>query len=271
MLLPVHQPTSFVEARGHRLEHVDIPPQTPDRPELLLLHEGLGSVSMWRDFPARLAERTGCRTIAYSRAGFGRSSPRAQPFSPRFMHEEALEILPALREALGIRNPVLVGHSTGASMALIHAGAAEVAGIVAIAPFAFVETSNLENIRKAKERYADMRNRLARHHDDVDGVFHGWSDLWLDPAFAGWNIDADLVRIRCPVLAVLGERDEYCTRAQLDRIAGEATHARVETLVLADCGHSPHRDQPEVILDAINRFLGTGHNSTPDVTCPPTR
>ena len=269
MLLPVHQSTSFVEARGHRLEHVDIPPQEPDRPELLLLHEGLGSVSMWRDFPARLAERSGCRVIAYSRAGFGRSSPRGTPFSPRFMHEEALEILPALRDALGIRKPVLIGHSTGASMALIHAGATLspalsqgrgstlVAGIVAIAPFAFVERSNLESIRKAKDRYADMRNRLARHHDDVDGVFHGWSDLWLDPAFATWNIDADLARVRCPVLAIVGERDEYCTRAQLDRIAGKATHARVQTLVLADCGHAPHRDQPEVILEAIDRFLET--------------
>ena len=140
-------------------------------------------------------------------------------------------------------------------MALIHAGVAEVAGVVAMSPFAFVETSNLESIRKAKDRYADMRNRLARHHDDVDGVFHGWSDLWLDPAFASWNIDADLARVRCRVLAILGEHDEYCTPAQLDRIAAKATHARIETMVLAGCGHSPHRDQPEVVLDAINRFL----------------
>ena len=211
---------------------------------------------MWRDFPARLAERTGCRTIAYSRAGFGRSSRRGEAFSPRFMHEEALEILPALRDALRIRNPVLVGHSTGASMALIHAGAeGQVAGVVAMAPFAFVESSNLQSIRKTKDRYADMRNRLARHHDDVDGVFHGWSDLWLNPAFADWNIDADLARVRCRVLAFVGERDEYCTPAQLERIAGKATHARVETMVLAGCGHAPHRDHPEVILDAINRFL----------------
>jgi pimeloyl-ACP methyl ester carboxylesterase len=265
MLLPVHQPTSFVEAGGHRLEHVDIPPQIPNRPELLLLHEGLGSVSMWRGFPADLAARTGCRTIAYSRAGFGRSSPRTRPVTPRFMHDEAFEVLPDFRERLAIRNPVLVGHSTGASMALIHAGVApsgtesnirgRVAGVVAIAPFAFVEDSNLESIRAARDRYAHVRDRLARHHDNVDDVFHGWSDLWLDPAFADWSIDADLAAIRCPILAILGEGDEYCTSAQLDRLATAAPHAKVQRMLLADCGHSPHRDQPQVVLAAIDRFI----------------
>jgi pimeloyl-ACP methyl ester carboxylesterase len=255
MLLPVHQPTSFVEAGGHRLEHVDIPPQIPNRPELLLLHEGLGSVSMWRGFPADLAARTGCRTIVYSRAGFGRSSPRTRPVTPRFMHDEAFEVLPALRDQLGVRNPVLVGHSTGASMALIHAGRFTVSGIVAMAPFAFVEGSNLESIRAARDRYAHMRDRLARHHDNVDDVFHGWSDLWLDPAFADWSIDADLAAIHCPILAILGEGDEYCTSAQLDRLATAAPRAKVQRMLLANCGHSPHRDQPQVVLAAIDRFI----------------
>jgi len=265
----------FVEAGGHRLEFVEIAARAAGTPDLLLLHEGLGSVSLWRDFPARLAERTGCRTIAYSRAGFGRSSARTRPLSDRFMHEEAREVLPALREKLGIRHTVLVGHSTGASMALLHAAAASgppsprssprpspngegVLGVVAMAPFAFVEDSNLSAIRAARDRYGELRNRLARHHDDVDGVFHGWSDLWLDASFRGWNIDADLAAIRCPILAILGEKDEYCTPAQLERIAAMATQARrVEILRLPSSGHSPHRDEPDAVLDAIQRFIAT--------------
>ena len=260
MLRPVHDSASFVEVRGHRLEYVDIAAQATGRPELLFLHEGLGSVSLWRDFPQRLASRTGCRAIVYSRAGFGRSSARREPFTPRFMHEEALEVIPALRERLAIEHPVLVGHSTGASMALIHAGvdSGPPAGVVAMAPFAFVEDSNLAAIRAAGERYSQLRDRLARHHDDVDGVFHGWSGTWLAPAFRGWNIDADLERIRCPVLALLGERDEYSTPAQLERIAAKAVHAQgVETRVLPGCGHSPHRDGPEALVVIINRFIET--------------
>jgi pimeloyl-ACP methyl ester carboxylesterase len=252
MLLAVPHPTSFVEVRGHRLEHVDIPSQTPDRPEILLLHEGLGSVSLWRDFPAKLAQRTGCRTIAYSRAGFGRSSPRTAPFTKAFMHEEALEILPALREALAIRRPMLVGHSTGASMALIHASHFP-SPVVAMAPFAFVETSNVEAIRSNAAR-EDLRQRLARHHDDLDTIFFGWRDLWTDPGFAGWSIEGDLKQLRSPVLAMVGDRDEYCTPAQLDRIAEKARHARVEKMILADCGHAPHREHPATVLDAIERF-----------------
>ena len=255
MLQPVHHPTSFVEVRGHRLEHVDIPPQNPDRPEILLLHEGLGSVSLWRDFPQRLAARTGGRVVAYSRAGFGRSSPRDRPFGPRFMHEEAHEMLPALRAALALRSPILLGHSTGASMALIHAGEANVDRVIAIAPFAFVEASNVAAIRAARARYPELKPRLARHHDDVDGVFFGWNDLWLDPAFASWNIDAELAAVRCPVLALLGEHDEYSTPAQLERIAAKATQAQLETKILPHCGHAPHRDQPETVLDAIARFV----------------
>ena len=253
MLLAVPHPTSFVEVRGHRLEHVDIPPGRPARPEILLLHEGLGSVSLWRDFPELIARRTGCRTIAYSRAGFGRSSPRTQPFTRAFMHEEALEMLPALREALGIQRPVLVGHSTGASMALIHA-AHYPSPVVAMAPFAFVERSNVEAIRLNAAR-EELRGRLARHHDDVDTIFHGWRDLWTDPDFASWSIEEDLGRLRCPVLAILGDRDEYSTPAQVERIAEKATHAHVEKMFIADCGHAPHRDHPEVVLEAIDRFI----------------
>jgi pimeloyl-ACP methyl ester carboxylesterase len=258
----VHDSPLFVEAAAQRLECLDVAARNANRPELLFLHEGLGSVSLWRDFPQRLAERTGCRAIAYSRAGFGRSSPRTSPYSTGFMHQEAFHVLPALREKLGIARPVLVGHSTGASMALIHAGfdpsAFPVAGVVAMAPFAYVEESNLDAIRAARDRYGALRERLARHHDDVDGVFHGWNDVWLDPAFRDWNIDDDLERLRCPVLAILGDKDEYCTPSQLGRIADRAARAeRLEIARLPASGHSPQRDEPEVVIELIDRFIET--------------
>ena len=253
----MHDLPSYVEASGHRLEYADI---AGGKPELVFLHEGLGSVSLWRDFPQRLAKRTGCRAIVYSRAGFGRSSPRTTAYNSGFMHHEAFHVIPALREKLDIETPVLVGHSTGASMALIHAGFEPetngVAGVVAIAPFAFVEESNLEAIRAARERYAALRGRLAKHHDDVDAVFHGWNNLWLDPSFRDWNIDDDLERIHCPILAILGDRDEYCTPAQLERIAARAGRAHsIATVRLPESGHSPQRDEPDRVIDTIARFI----------------
>ncbi|MGC1818026.1 MAG: alpha/beta hydrolase [Casimicrobiaceae bacterium] len=218
----LHHTLRFADACGHRLEYVDIPARRMHRPPLVLLHEGLGSVAMWRDFPGRVAAATGCRSIVYSRYGFGRSSPRVEPCTPLFMHEEALRILPALRAELGIARPVLIGHSTGASMALIHAGAegADVAGLVIMAPLVFVEEFNLDSIRAAREVYrtTDMRQKLARYHDDVDGVFWGWNDIWLHPAFRSWSIADDLRGIRCPILAILGDDDEYSTPAQIDAI-----------------------------------------------------
>jgi len=258
--LVLHRDALFVDVCGHRLEYVDIPAHQVHRPPLVFLHEGLGSVAMWRDFPARVASATGARTIVYSRYGFGRSSARRAPYTPRFMHEEALEILPALRAALAIDHPVLVGHSTGASMALIHAGdpGSDVAGLVVMAPLIFVEESNLESIRNAKTLYrtTGMREKLARHHDDVDGVFWGWNDIWLHPDFGSWSIAADLAGIRCPILAILGDDDEYSTPAQLKAIERNAVNAaRLDLLRLADCRHSPHRDQPAIVLDAIGRFI----------------
>src|SRR5262249_13089644 len=156
----------------------------------------------------------------------GRSSPRARPFTPRFMHEEALEVLPGLRPALEIAHPVLVGHSTGASMALLHAACGDdpVAGVVAMAPFVFVEEWNLGAIRAPRATYAkgEWRDRLARHHDDVDRVFEGWNGIWLDPAFRDWNIAAEISRLRTPVLAIVGEDDPYSTPAQVRAIAKAA-------------------------------------------------
>jgi pimeloyl-ACP methyl ester carboxylesterase len=242
------------------LEVLDLPPTHPDRPEILMLHEGLGSVSMWRDFPQRLAQSTGSRVVAYSRRGFGRSEPRTGPYGLRFMHEEALEVIPALREELGIQRPVLFGHSTGASMALIHAGAGRspVAGIVALAPIAFVEPGNIASIERAREiwRTTDWRSKLAKHHDDVDMAWSAWNDTWLDPAFAAWTIEDDLPGIRAPIVMILGTGDQYSTPAQLEYVRRHARGASsIETLLLEDCGHAPHRDQPGSVLGAVGRLL----------------
>ena len=255
-----HPTIRFVDVGGHRLEYIDIPAHQVHRPPLVFLHEGLGSVAMWRDFPARVASATGCRTVVYSRFGFGRSSRRTAPYTPRFMHEEALRILPALRAALGIARPVLVGHSTGASMALIHAGVdgSDVAGLVVMAPLAFVEEFNLDSIRRARSLYetTDMRDKLARYHDDVDGVFRGWNDIWLHPEFRSWSIEADMAGIRCPILAILGEDDEYSTQAQIAAVERAATRAAsIDFLHLADCRHAPHRDQGPVVVEAIVGFV----------------
>ncbi len=252
--------TSFVELAHGRLETLDLPGLVPGRPPILLLHEGLGSVSMWRDFPHVLAEATGCRVVAYSRQGFGRSSPRAKPFTPRFVHEEAEEVIPALRERLGIVRPVLLGHSTGASMALVHAaGRWPVAGVIAMAPLTTVEGSNIGSIQRARSLYQTTawREKLARHHDDVDAVFYGWNDTWLRPEFGSWNILEELRCIDAPVLAILGADDEYSTPAQVAAIAANLPEAtRFESVLLPECGHAPHRDQPEAVLQAVKRFLG---------------
>jgi pimeloyl-ACP methyl ester carboxylesterase len=176
------------------------------------------------------------------------------------MHEEALEILPALRRALGVERPVLVGHSTGASMALIHAGMPEsdVAGLVVMAPLTFVEPFNLDSIRNARTVYAttEMRAKLARYHDDVDHVFFGWNDIWLHPDFASWSIEKELAGIRCPIVAILGEDDEYSTPAQIAAIERYALNAAsFHDLRLADCRHSPHRDQPAIVIQTIARAV----------------
>jgi pimeloyl-ACP methyl ester carboxylesterase len=249
---------TFVEVLGDTLEYIDIPGADP---AFLLLHEGMGSISMWRDFPQELARATGKRVVAYSRAGFGRSSPRTRPWTPRFIHEEAFEVVPALRERLAIDRPVVLGHSTGASMALVHgSGDLPVAAVVAMAPLTDVEGSNVEAIRRAGELYRTTRwrEKLARHHAgvDVNTVFQGWHDTWLRSDFRDWNIRADLARVRAPVLAILGTADEYSTPAQVETIRKNLPPGvPFEALILADCGHEPHRDQPQAVLEAVRRGL----------------
>lgn len=227
-------------------------------PTLAFLHEGLGSLSMWRDFPQRVAAATLCPALVYSRAGYGKSSPLAAARAPDYMHAEALMVLPALLDALAIERPLLIGHSDGASIALIHAGAARrpVRGVIALAPHVFVEALSIASITRAREHYAvgDLRTRLARHHQDVDSAFRGWNDIWLSPRFRDWNIEDVLASIECPVLLIQGRDDEYGTLAQLDAIEARV-RGTVERVVLDECGHSPQRDQPDATLSAISRFV----------------
>ena len=236
------------------------PARRDDRepPTLVLLDEVLGSISLWRDFPAQLAAATGYRVLAYSRPGYGESAPHAAPRTPRYMHDEALEVLPALLGALGIRRPLLVGHSDGGSIGLIHAGAFpdQLRGLVAIAPHSWVEEEALAGIREAGKVWedSDWPTRLAKHHVDANRVFHDWHDTWLSPAFRDWNITDYLPAIRCPLLALQGDRDEYATLRQIE-ILGERAGAQVQ--VLADCGHSPHREQPAATVAAIAAFCRT--------------
>lgn len=248
----------FVTLNGHRIEYQDIPRARDGAPDLIVLHEGLGSLSMWRDFPAKLAAATGARTVTYSRWGYGNSAPLMIPRQIDYMHREALEDLPALRAALGIDNPVLVGHSDGGSIALIHAGAGKwpVRALVLEAPHVFVEDISIAGIAQARTDYdrGELRRRLARYHDDVDHVFRGWNDVWLSPEFRRWNIEQFLPGVSCPVLAIQGEDDQYGTLKQLDAIERQVK-GPFERLVLARCGHSPHRDQESAALEAMARFI----------------
>jgi pimeloyl-ACP methyl ester carboxylesterase len=248
---------------GVRLEYERVPGAGLS-PTIVMLHEGLGSISMWRDFPRRVAEATGHDVLVYSRQGYGRSSPLVAPRPLRFMHDEALVVLPEILNILEIRRPILLGHSDGGSIAIIHAGGSgrEVAGLVLMAPHVMVEDISVASIAAARIAYAegDFRARLARHHDDVDGAFRGWNDVWLRADFRDWSIEEDLPRITCPVLAIQGMDDEYGTMEQVDRIGRAIPHARI--LKLARCGHSPHRDRAEDVLEAIRglveRVLMTG-------------
>ena len=201
------------------LEVLEIPGDVPAAP-LVLLHEGLGSVRLWRGFPERLAAATGRRTIAFSRYGHGQSDRPPKPRTPSFMHEEALEVLPALLDRLKVRDPVLVGHSDGASIALIYAARHPVSGLVAIAPHVFVEDMCIDEIRQARQAYetGDLRERMARHHRDPDAAFFGWNDVWLHPDFPDWDITDVIEQVACPLLLIHGERDQYGTMAQLDAI-----------------------------------------------------
>ncbi|MFP5379124.1 MAG: alpha/beta fold hydrolase [Vicinamibacteria bacterium] len=241
---------------GRRLEYRWWPPSSPPAATpLLLLHEGLGSVGLWRDFPEALAARTGRATAAYSRLGHGASDPRGTALDIDFMHEEAERVVPSVLDALGLDRAVLVGHSDGASIALLYAATHDLPGLVVLAPHTFVEESGLREIARTRTAYEEgLRERMARHHRDPDVVFRNWNDVWLHPGFLAWNIERALPRVTCPVLVIQGEADEYGTAKQVEAIAAGVGGA-VETVWLGDCGHSPHRDQPAAVLDAVAAFL----------------
>ena len=249
----------YVRAAGRALAHEWIGEARDGSPALVFLHEGLGSIRQWRDFPAKVAEVTGCRTLVYDRYGYGQSDVLAEPRrTVRFMHDEALDALPEILSSLRVEEPILVGHSDGASIALIHAGAGHaVRGVVAMAPHVFIEPVCLSSIRTATEAFenTDLAQKLGRYHRDARKTFYGWADVWLDPEFEGWDIRADyLPGVRCPVLAIQGRDDEYGTMAQLDEIA-RCVSGPCELLKLDNCGHAPFRDQPEMVLTAIKEFI----------------
>lgn len=229
-----------------------------EEPTLVFLHEGLGSIRQWRDFPQRVARATGRRALVYDRYGYGNSDVLQEDRAGTdFMHREALVFLPEILSSLKIHNPVLVGHSDGASIALIYAGSFPVRAVAVLAPHTFVEPFNLKSIEKIASTFetSGLREGLGKYHRDPAKTFHLWADAWLDPRFRDWNIEEVLPRIRCPVLAVQGDRDEYGTMAQLDAIERQVG-GPCTLLKLKDCGHSPHKDQPEKVLDAVAGFIG---------------
>jgi pimeloyl-ACP methyl ester carboxylesterase len=291
-----------VKIADKQLEYAWHGPGPTEAPTLVFLHEGLGCVAMWRDFPERLAAQTGCGALVYSRAGYGNSDQSELPRPVRFMHDEALVTLPQVLDAFAIHEAILVGHSDGGSIALIHAGGilnhedtkntktadnnrnesknndsnrnfsnrtrpgslspeTLIRGLILEAPHVFVEEVGLESIREIAEAYrsedkrGQLKRRLARYHgENVDATFWGWNDVWLNPEFQSWNIAEYLPHIRVPVLLIQGEDDQYGTLAQVKAIEA-ACQGPVRTVTLAECGHSPHLDQPVGTLEATKRFV----------------
>ncbi len=246
----------FVTAAGRKLEYQRIDADDA-KPVIVFLHEGLGSISQWRDFPHKVVAATGCPALLYARYGYGQSDVLEAPRVPGFMHDEALLALPELLASLGVVNPILLGHSDGASISLIHAGAGhKVRGVIVEAPHVFVEEHGGHGIRAAGEafRTTDLPQKLGKHHRDAAKTFYGWYDVWTSEAFPRWNIEESLPGIRCPVMCIQGEDDAYGTMAQLDAIARQVS-GPCELVKLPDCGHAPHKEQPQRTLAAVTRFV----------------
>ena len=257
---------SFIDVDAHTLEYERIP-GAGNRATVVMLHEGLGSVSMWRDFPKRLAAHTAHCVVMVSRLGYGKSDPlpdgtdaagpRRNLRRPDYMHREAFEVLPALLSALEIDRPVLFGHSDGASIAHLYASQHPVTGVIAMAPHIRVEDISITSIAQARIAWVstDLAAKLGKHHDDVEGAFRGWNDIWLHPDFRAWNIEAELPLIRAPILAIQGEDDQYGTLYQIEEI--QRRNARTRLFKIPNCKHSPHRDQPDIVMGAVQSFLAT--------------
>jgi len=259
------EPIRFAELdwRGKplRLEYQWVGDAASTRPVVVFLHEGLGSLAMWKNFPRQLCDAHGLRGLVYSRYGYGQSTPKPpdERWPVDFMHAQAREVLPALLQQLEIRRPFLFGHSDGGSIALLHGASHPVAGVVAMAPHILVEDMSIASIARARDTYesTDFAQRLGRYHADADSAFRGWNDVWLDPAFRAWTIEDEMHRLTCPVLALQGVDDEYGTLEQIRGIARRAPQTRL--LEMAQCGHAPHRDQPDVVIHEVGRFVDDAH------------
>lgn len=250
--------TGFLDVAGQSLEYRMIGPHPDRAPTIVMLHEGLGSVGLWGDFPDKLAAATGAGIFVYSRAGYGQSSGVKLPRPLSYMHDEARDILPELLTAIGFKRGLLFGHSDGASIATIYAGSIQdhrIRGLILIAPHFFVEDVSIQSIAEAKTAYAqtDLRAKLARWHKDPDNAFRGWNDAWLDPKFREWDITQELAYIRVPILIVQGEGDQYGTVKQIE-IAREECYCPVEVALLAGAKHSPQREAPDAALKAVSEF-----------------
>jgi pimeloyl-ACP methyl ester carboxylesterase len=256
----------FIDVNGASIEYERFP-GAGNRATVVMLHEGLGSVAMWRDFPARVAATTAHTVVAYSRIGYGKSDtlpdsddpsgPRRHLRRPDFMHREAFDLLPALLAAQGIERPVLFGHSDGGSIALLYASRHPLTGLIVMAPHVKVEDVSIASIEEARKAWetTDMGAKLAKYHDDPEGAFRGWNDAWLAPDFRDWNIEAELPLIRAPILAIQGEEDQYGSLYQIEEIARR--NPRTRLFKIPACGHSPHRDHPDIVLGAVQSFLAT--------------
>ena len=252
--------TRYLTLREGKIEYQLIEASHNESLTLVFLHEGLGCVSMWKDFPEKLAENTGCNALVYSRFGYGRSDPCDLPRTRMFMHEEGLDVLPRIIEQTGIRDHILIGHSDGGSIALIYAGGLDPAplkGVVSIAAHVFCEQITVDSIRKARTEWENgkLKKKLHRYHmENTETAFTGWNNVWLDPSFMDWNIEKYLSRIDVPVLAVQGQEDPYGTRSQVESIvtncAGPAT-----PLLIPGCGHAPHIEKTTLLLDVLSDFI----------------
>ena len=248
----------FLSAGGKRLEWAGFGERRGNGPVIVLLHEGLGCVALWRDFPRQLAAATGLAVFAYSRAGYGQSDGCDLPRPLDYMTREAVEVLPGVLDALGAGRVILMGHSDGATIASEHAGRvrdARVAGLVLMAPHFFAEPMGLAEIARAKSAFeaTDLREKMARYHRDPDMAFRGWNDAWLDPDFARWNVAASIERIAVPALVIQGREDQYGTLAQVEAFE-RCSQAPVDVLVLDECRHAPHFDQPGEVIGAVKGF-----------------
>lgn len=251
-------PTGFLSVGNASLEYKWLAPQAADAPTIVLLHEGLGSVGLWNDFPEKLQHATGAGIFVYSRAGYGQSSKVALPRPLDYMQREALDVLPKVLDAISFKRGLLLGHSDGASIATIYAGAHQdhrLQGVALIAPHFIVEDISVKSIAEIKTAYetTDLKARLARWHEDVDNAFYGWNSAWLDPKFRDWDISDYLAYIRVPILVVQGEDDQYGTLRQVE-IAQEECYCPVDLKIIPGAGHSPQREAPARTLDAIEQF-----------------